>query len=51
MRLSATEKYIIIAIIGKISPIIACALVIRVPSELDLRIQVGLGTQLVRPNT
>ena len=31
--------------------IIACALAIRVPSEseLDLRIQVGLGTQLVRP--
>ena len=31
--------------------IIACALAIRVPSELDLRIQVGLGTQLVRPDT
>ena len=32
-------------------PIIACALAIRVLSELDLRIQVGLGTQLVRPDT
>jgi len=31
--------------------IIACALAIRVPSELDLRIQVGLGTQLIRPDT
>ena len=31
--------------------IIACALAIRAPSELDLRIQVGLGTQLIRPDT
>ena len=31
--------------------IIACALAICVPSELDLRIQVGLGTQLIRPDT
>ena len=30
---------------------IAGALAICVPSELDLRIQVGLGTQLVRPDT
>ena len=30
--------------------IIACALAIP-PSELDLRIQVGLGTQLIRPET
>ena len=29
----------------------ACALAIRVPSELDLRSQVGLGTQIVRPDT
>ena len=41
----------IIAIIGKLSPIIACALAIHVPSELDLSIQVRLGTQHAMPDT
>jgi hypothetical protein len=38
----ATLKRTIIAIIGKISPIIVCALV---PEGLDLRMPFGLGTQ------
>jgi hypothetical protein len=41
----------IIAIIGKINPIIACALAIRVPEGLDSHMLFGLGTQMVRPNT
>ena len=44
LRQAATQKSTIIAIIGKLSPIIACALAIHVPSELDLSIQIGLGT-------
>jgi hypothetical protein len=43
----ATQKRKKIAIIGKISPIIACALV---PEGLDLLMPFGLGTQMVRPN-
>ena len=41
----------IIAIIGKLSPIIACALAIDVPSELDLSMQVRLGTHHAMPDT
>ena len=44
LRQAATQKGTIIAIIGKLSTIIACALAIHVPSELDLSTQVGLGT-------
>ncbi len=46
-----TQKHTIIAIIGKISPIIACALPALVPEGLDLCMPFGLGTQMVRPNT
>ena len=50
---ASTQKSTIIAIIGKLSPIIECALVIYVPSELDLsiQVQVGLGTQHAMPDT
>ena len=51
LRQAATQKRTIIAIIGKLSTIIVCALAIDVPSELDLSIQVGLGTQLAMPHT
>ncbi len=47
---AASQKRTIIAIIGKLSPILACELAIGVPLGLDLRIQDGLGplgTQLV----
>ncbi len=45
LRQAATqpETSTIIAIIVKISPIIACALAIHVVSELDFSIQIGLG--------
>ena len=51
LRQAATQKRTIIAIIGKLSTIIVCALAIDVPSELDLSIQVVLGTQLAMPHT
>ena len=44
LRQAATQTSTIIAIIGKISPIIAGALAIHVESELDFSIQIGLGT-------
>ena len=47
----ATLNSTIPAIIGKLSPIIACALALHVPSELDLSIQVRLGTQHAMPDT
>ena len=51
LRQAATQKGTIIAIIGKLSTIIVGALAIHVPSELDLSIQVRLGTQLAMPDT
>ena len=48
---AATLNSTIIALIGKLSPIIACALALQVPSELDLSIQVGLGTQHAMTDT
>ena len=48
---AATQTSTIIAIIVKISPIIACALAIHVESELDFSIQIGLGTQHAMSDT
>ena len=51
LRQAATQKGTIIAIIGKLSTILVSALAVHVPSELDLSIQVRLGTQLAMPDT
>ena len=51
LRQAATEKSTIIAIIVKLSPIIACALAIHVPSELDLSIQIGRGAHHAMSDT
>ena len=51
LRQAATQTSTIIAIIVKISPIIACALAIHVESELDFSIQIGLGTQHAMSDT
>ena len=51
LRQAATQTSTIIAIIVKISPIIACALAIHVVSELDFSIQIGLGTQHAMSDT
>ncbi len=48
LRPAAALKCTIIAIIGKLSLIIAWVLAFHVLSELDLHIPVGLGAQLVR---
>jgi hypothetical protein len=41
----------IIAMIGKLIPIIALELAFHMASALDLRVPNGLGAQLVRPDT
>ena len=51
LRQAATQTSTIIAIIVKLSPIIACALAIHVESELDFSIQIGLGTQHAMSDT
>ena len=51
LRKAATQTSTIIAIIVKISLIIACALAIHVESELDFSIQIGLGTQHAMSDT
>ena len=51
LQKAATQTSTIIAIIVKISPIIAGALAIHVESELDFSIQIRLGTQHAMSDT